>query len=133
VVVAAITASAALGLASKGVATVGEISSGLRAGLGVVDRVGVDPARGPVGLRSLAAGGLLAAVGFAVLRRLSAFYLPTLITSNQQQFGLLGVAFTLFSWLTACAFIIVVATSSVRSWPRIPVGSASSSGLEALR
>ena len=33
-----------------------------------------------------------------------------LVASNQQQFGLLGVAFTLFSWLSACAFVIVVAT-----------------------
>ena len=65
---------------------------------------------GRVRLRLLAAGGLLTAVGFAVLRRLSAFYLPTLVTSNQQQYGLLGVAFTLFSWLSACAFVIVVAT-----------------------
>ena len=65
---------------------------------------------GRVRPRLLAAGGLLTAVGFAVLRRLSAFYLPTLVTSNQQQYGLLGVAFTLFSWLSACAFIIVVAT-----------------------
>jgi membrane protein len=32
------------------------------------------------------------------------------VTTNQQQFGLLGVAFTLFSWLTACALVIVVAT-----------------------
>jgi hypothetical protein len=32
------------------------------------------------------------------------------VASNQQQFGLLGVAFTLFSWLSACAFVIVVAT-----------------------
>jgi membrane protein len=32
------------------------------------------------------------------------------VASNQQQFGLLGVAFTLFSWLSACSFIIVVAT-----------------------
>ena len=65
---------------------------------------------GRVRLRLLAASGLLTAVGFAVLRRLSAFYLPTLVASNQQQFGLLGVAFTLFSWLSAGAFIIVVAT-----------------------
>jgi membrane protein len=65
---------------------------------------------GRVRLRLLAAGGLLTAVGFAVLRRLSAFYLPTLVIGNQQQFGLLGVAFTLFSWLSACAFVIVVAT-----------------------
>ena len=65
---------------------------------------------GRVRPRLLAAGGLLTAVGFAVLRRLSAFYLPTLVTSNQQQYGLLGVAFTLFSWLSASAFIIVVAT-----------------------
>jgi membrane protein len=60
--------------------------------------------------RLLAAGGMLTAVGFAVLRRLSAFYLPALVISNQQQFGLLGVAFTLYTWLSACAFIIVVAT-----------------------
>ena len=65
---------------------------------------------GRVRLRLLAAGGLLTAVGFAVLRRLSAFYLPALVASNQQQYGLLGVAFTLYSWLSACAFIIVVAT-----------------------
>jgi membrane protein len=65
---------------------------------------------GRVRLRLLAAGGLLTAVGFAVLRRLSAFYLPALVASNQEQYGLLGVAFTLYSWLSACAFIIVVAT-----------------------
>ena len=65
---------------------------------------------GRVGLRLLAAGGLLTAVGFAVVRRLSALYLPTLVAGNQQQFGLLGVAFTLFSWLSACAFVVVVAT-----------------------
>ena len=65
---------------------------------------------GRVRPRLLAAGGLLTAIGFASLRRLSAFYLPTVVASNQQQFGLLGVAFTLFSWLSACSFIIVVAT-----------------------
>jgi membrane protein len=65
---------------------------------------------GRVRLRLLAAGGLLTAVGFAVLRRLSAIYLPALVASNLQQYGLLGVAFTLYSWLSACAFIVVVAT-----------------------
>jgi membrane protein len=65
---------------------------------------------GRVRPRLLAAGGLLTTVGFTVLRRLSATYLPTLVASNQQQYGLLGVAFTLYSWLSACAFIIVVAT-----------------------
>jgi membrane protein len=65
---------------------------------------------GRVRPRLVAAGGLLTAVGFAILRRLAALYLPNLVASNQQQFGLLGVAFTLFSWLSASAFIIVVAT-----------------------
>ncbi|HWD42542.1 MAG TPA: hypothetical protein VHM23_02270 [Actinomycetota bacterium] len=65
---------------------------------------------GRVRPRLLAAGGLLTAVGFASLRRLSALYLPSLVAGNQEQFGLLGVAFTLFSWLSACSFIIVVAT-----------------------
>jgi hypothetical protein len=35
---------------------------------------------------------------------------PSVIESEAPQFGLLGVAFTLFSWLSACSFIIVVAT-----------------------
>jgi membrane protein len=65
---------------------------------------------GRVRPRLVAAGGLLTAVGFAALRRLAALYLPDLVASNQQQFGLLGVAFTLFSWLSACAFVIVVTT-----------------------
>jgi uncharacterized BrkB/YihY/UPF0761 family membrane protein len=65
---------------------------------------------GRVRPRLVAIGGLLTAVGFAALRRLAALYLPDLVASNQQQFGLLGVAFTLFSWLSACAFVIVVAT-----------------------
>jgi membrane protein len=65
---------------------------------------------GRVRPRLLAVGGLLTAVGFAILRRLAAVYLPDLVATNQQQFGLLGVAFTLFSWLSACAFVIVVAT-----------------------
>jgi membrane protein len=61
-------------------------------------------------LRLVAAGGLLTAVWFAVLRRLAALYLPNLVASNQQQFGLLGEAFTLFSWLSTCALVIVVTT-----------------------
>jgi membrane protein len=65
---------------------------------------------GRVKPRLLVVGGLLTAVGFAVLRRLSAFYLPALVASSQQQYGFLGVAFTLYSWLSASAFIIVVAT-----------------------
>jgi membrane protein len=65
---------------------------------------------GQVRPRLLAVGGLLTAVGFALLRRLAAFYLPSMVASSQQQFGFLGVAFTLFSWLSACSFVIVVAT-----------------------
>jgi membrane protein len=65
---------------------------------------------GRVRPRLLAAGGLLTAIGFATLRRLAAFYLPGLVVANQQQYGLLGVAFTLFTWLSGSAFVIVVAT-----------------------
>ena len=46
-----------------------------------------------------------------MLRRLFAFYLPTLVASNQQQYGLLGIAFTLYNWLSATTFIIVMATA----------------------
>jgi membrane protein len=65
---------------------------------------------GRVRSRLVAVGGLLTAIGFAVLRRLAVFYLPNLAASSQEQFGLWGVAFTLFSWLSASSFVIVVAT-----------------------
>ena len=65
---------------------------------------------GRVRPRLIAVGGLLTAVGFATLRRLAAVYLPNVVATNQEQFGVLGVAFTLFSWLSACAFVVVVAT-----------------------
>jgi hypothetical protein len=65
---------------------------------------------GRVRPRLITTGAQLTALGFATLRQLSALYLPNLVTTNQQQFGLLGVAFTLFTWLTACSFVIVVVT-----------------------
>jgi len=65
---------------------------------------------GRVRPRLIAVGGLLTAVGFATLRRPSAIYLPNLVATNQEQSGVLGVAFTPFSWLSACALVVVVAT-----------------------
>ena len=62
---------------------------------------------GRVRPRLIAVGGLLTAVGFATLRRPSAIYLPNLVATNQEQFGVLGVAFTPFSWLSACALVVV--------------------------
>ena len=67
----------------------------------------MDPARGRVRPRLIAVGGLLTAVGFATLRRPSAIYLPNLVATNQEQSGVLGVAFTPFSWLSACALVVV--------------------------
>jgi len=68
---------------------------------------------GRVRPRLIAVGGLLTAVGFATLRRPSAIYLPNLVATNQEQSGVLGVAFTPFSWLSACALVVATVVGAV--------------------
>lgn len=52
---------------------------------------------------------VLTAAGLAVLGVGSAYYMPDAMSSSGRQFGFIGVAFVLLSWLFAAAAVIVVA------------------------
>jgi membrane protein len=62
--------------------------------------------------RRLVPQALLAAAGMAVLRAGSALYMPRAVSSASEQFGTIGLAFTLVSWLFSVA-LVLVATAAV--------------------
>lgn len=63
---------------------------------------------GPVDWRHLAPGATLSAVLAALLTAASGIYIPIVMTWSAERYGLIGVAFTIQSWLLASAFVIVV-------------------------
>jgi membrane protein len=62
--------------------------------------------------RELIPQAMLAAVGMTALRAGSAVYLPRAISSASDQFGTIGFAFTLVSWLFAAA-LVLAATAAI--------------------
>jgi membrane protein len=62
--------------------------------------------------RRLVPQAVLVAVGMAVLRAGSAIYMPKALTSAAEQFGSIGLAFTLISWLFAAA-VVVTASAAI--------------------
>jgi membrane protein len=54
---------------------------------------------------------LLTAVSLAVFGATSAIYMPRTVTTAAAQFGFIGVAFSLLSWLFVAALILVVAAA----------------------
>jgi membrane protein len=63
---------------------------------------------GPVDWRHLLPGATLSAVLAALLTAASGIYIPILMTWSAERYGLIGVAFTMQSWLLASAFVVVV-------------------------
>jgi membrane protein len=63
---------------------------------------------GSIGWRHLAPGALISAVLGAALAAASGIYVPVLMTWSADRYGLIGVAFTIQSWLLAAAFVVVV-------------------------
>ncbi|MGH2853627.1 MAG: YhjD/YihY/BrkB family envelope integrity protein [Solirubrobacteraceae bacterium] len=57
--------------------------------------------------RRLLPGAVIAAVGMTALAGFSLVYLPHSIASSAQQFGAIGVAFALLSWLVLAGFVLV--------------------------
>ncbi len=57
--------------------------------------------------RTLLPGALLTAIAMTVLSAASLVYLPHSVTTSAQQFGALGVAFALLSWLVLAGFVLV--------------------------
>jgi membrane protein len=57
--------------------------------------------------RRLMPGAFLAALGMSALSVTSVVWLPRTIATSADQFGAMGVAFALLSWLVAAGFVLV--------------------------
>jgi hypothetical protein len=76
---------------------------------------------------------VLAALGMAVLRAGSALYLPRALSSSAHQFGSIGVAFTIVSWLFAAALVLTASAAIGATLSRTrPEGAARSHGATTL-
>jgi membrane protein len=63
---------------------------------------------GPMDWRHLLPGATVSAVLVALLTAASGIYIPILMTWSADRYGLIGVAFSMQSWLLACGFVIVI-------------------------
>jgi membrane protein len=70
--------------------------------------------------RQLLAQAVLTAIGMGFLRAASAIYMPRAISSSAKQFGPIGFAFTLVSWLFAAALVLSAAAALGASLARTP-------------
>jgi membrane protein len=64
---------------------------------------------------------MLAAVGMTALQAASALYAPRAVASASRQFGTIGVAFSIVSWLFAAALVLTVSVAvgaSITGGPR---------------
>ena len=61
-----------------------------------------------IGWRHLLPGAVISAVLGALLAAASGIYVPVLMTWSADRYGLIGVAFSIQSWLLASAFVVVV-------------------------
>jgi membrane protein len=77
--------------------------------------------------RRLFPQALLTAAGLTALGVASVIYMPRAVASAASQFGFIGVAFALLSWLFGCALVLVV-TAAVGSTVVESVGASSHPG-----
>jgi membrane protein len=61
--------------------------------------------------RVLMPGAALAAVGMTALAASSVIWFPRTLVASADQFGVMGVAFALLSWLVAAGFVLVIAAT----------------------
>jgi membrane protein len=61
--------------------------------------------------RRLVPQAVLTAIGMDAFRAASSFYMPHALTSGAKQFGTLGFAFTLVSWLFGAALVLTAAAA----------------------
>jgi membrane protein len=64
-----------------------------------------------IGWKPLLPGAVLADVGITALAVSSVVWFPRTIESSAAQFGVMGVAFALLSWLVAAGFVVVAAAT----------------------
>jgi membrane protein len=63
---------------------------------------------GSIGWRQLMPGAIISATLGALLAVASGIYVPVFMTWSADRYGLIGVAFSIQSWLLAAAFVVVV-------------------------
>jgi membrane protein len=63
---------------------------------------------GPMDWRRLLPGATVSAVLGALLAAASGIYVPILLTWSADKYGLIGVAFSIQSWLLAASFVVVI-------------------------
>ena len=63
---------------------------------------------GSIGWRQLMPGAIISAILGALLAVASGIYVPVFMTWSADRYGLIGVAFSIQSWLLAAAFVVVV-------------------------
>src|SRR3954471_8480369 len=61
--------------------------------------------------RQIVPGAALTAFGMTVLGVSSVIWLPRSIQNSAEQFGVMGVAFAMLSWLVAAGFVVVIAAT----------------------
>lgn len=84
-----------------------------------------------VAWRRLLPQAVLTAAGMAGLRGVSAIYMPRAVASASDQFGTIGFAFTLVSWLFSAAIVLMVAAAlgaCIAEGPEEPQSSSESPG-----
>jgi membrane protein len=71
--------------------------------------------RTKISIRALAFSGALTAIALTVLAGVGRIYLPIVLTTGAEEFGVLGLVFAYISWLFVLSFAIVVATVVARA------------------
>jgi membrane protein len=70
--------------------------------------------------RRLLPGGALAAAGSGVYGIATTIYMPRLVTSYSERYGLFGVTLALVGWLLCMSLIVIVATVAAAEFDRAP-------------
>ena len=81
---------------------------------------------GEVRARVLAPTGVITGVATAAYAASATIWMPEVVTSNEEQFGVFGVALALVTWFSGAAICILVGPAPEWSSPRTPDGSARS-------
>lgn len=79
-----------------------------------------------VSLRALLPGSVLAGLGFAVATVVGRVYLPGVLASSAEEFGVLGLAFSYIGWLFVLMSVLLVAVTIGRDIHLTMIGQLSS-------
>ncbi|HEY7271992.1 MAG TPA: hypothetical protein VH502_04590, partial [Actinoplanes sp.] len=84
-----------------------------------------------VPIRRLLRSSVVIAAGSAILSLYSALWMPRVIASNAEEYGIIGITFALLTWLIVVSFCMVIAaviSAELGGAPRITFLSATADG-----